>query len=36
MNTEIKQRKPVIHRKRARPTESARPEDVKSPYLIRV
>ncbi|KAL3533922.1 hypothetical protein ACH5RR_007443 [Cinchona calisaya] len=28
MNTEIKQRKPVIHRKRARPTESARPEDL--------
>ncbi|XP_027068036.1 non-structural maintenance of chromosomes element 4 homolog A [Coffea arabica] len=28
MNTEIKQRKAVIYRKRAKPTESARPEDL--------
>ncbi|CAK9181572.1 unnamed protein product [Ilex paraguariensis] len=28
MNTEIKQRKPVVHRKRARLTESARPEEL--------
>lgn len=30
MNTEMKQRKNVVHRKRARPTENARPEEVKS------
>ncbi|CAK9148470.1 unnamed protein product [Ilex paraguariensis] len=28
MNTEIKQRKAVVHRKRERPTESARPEEL--------
>ncbi|XP_057982522.1 non-structural maintenance of chromosomes element 4 homolog A-like [Malania oleifera] len=28
MNTELKQRKAAVHRKRARPTESARPEEV--------
>ncbi|CAI9097427.1 OLC1v1033855C1 [Oldenlandia corymbosa var. corymbosa] len=28
MNTEIKQRKPIVRRKRARPSESARPEDL--------
>lgn len=29
MNTEMKQRKPVVHNKRVRPTESARPEEVR-------
>ncbi|XP_059646383.1 non-structural maintenance of chromosomes element 4 homolog A [Cornus florida] len=28
MNTELKQRKAVVHRKRLRPTESARPEEL--------
>lgn len=28
MDTELKQRKTVVHRKRTRPTESARPEEV--------
>lgn len=29
MNTELKQRKPVVHRKRVQPTESAQPEEVR-------
>ncbi|KAK9289607.1 hypothetical protein L1049_007764 [Liquidambar formosana] len=28
MNTELKQRKPVVHRKRVQPTESAQPEEL--------
>ncbi|KAJ6801872.1 non-structural maintenance of chromosomes element 4-like protein A-like [Iris pallida] len=28
MSTEVKQRKPVVHRKRTRPTESSRPEEL--------
>lgn len=28
MNTELKQRKAAVHRKRTRPTEKARPEEV--------
>ncbi|MQL80183.1 hypothetical protein Taro_012632 [Colocasia esculenta] len=30
MNTELKQRKTVVHRKRTRPTESARPEELQN------
>lgn len=29
MNTELKKRKTVVSRKRSRPTESVRPEEVK-------
>lgn len=32
MDTEIKLRKAVVHRKHVKPTESARPEEVKMLY----